>query len=295
MPKTVIGFDLGGTKSAISLYEEGSWKELAHEKMPTESVRGFEAVFKDAVTLIQKIRRPDTTAIGFGIAGLVRKTDGAIQTCPNIPGAEDFPLKKKLEKETGLPVFVENDSRCFTLAEAAIGAAKGHAIVIGITMGTGVGGGLVINGGLMHGEHGFAGEIGHMLLMPGTPPYASKNKRGEAEQFLSGTAMGRRCEAAKRPEDYLDGEVCAFLRPEVFREVAWLVTSLTHLIDPSIIVFGGSTGRALKPHLKKITDEVHQWMLPGTPVPELAIAERKDAGTLGAALLTQVSGSKSQA
>lgn len=294
MQKTVIGFDLGGTKSAIALYDCATWKELAHAKMPTESGRGFNVVFENAVELIGNIRREDTVAVGFGIAGLVRKTDGGIQTCPNIPGAEDFPLKKTLEKATGLPVFVENDSCCFTLAEATLGAGKGRDIVIGITMGTGVGGGLVINGQLMRGEHGFAAEIGHMLLMPGTPPYDSDNKRGEAEQFLSGTALGKRCEAAKRPEDYLEGEVCAFLRPEVFREVAWLVTSLTHLIDPSVIVFGGSTGRALKPHLKKITDELRQWMLPGTPMPELAIAERKDAGTLGAALLTQVSGFKGQ-
>ena len=285
MPKTIIGFDLGGTKSAIALYDADTWKELRHEKMPTGAARGLESVLVDAIALIKKVRQPDTVGLGMGIAGLIRRDDGVINRCPNIPGAEGFPVRKTLENRLGLPVAVENDSNCFTLAEARLGAGKTKRVVVGITMGTGVGGGIVIDGEILHGEHGFAGEIGHMLLIPGTPPYPTEDKRGDAEQFLAGTAMGKRCAAAKRPEDYLEGEVCSFLRPEIFREVAWLVTSLTHLLDPSIIIFGGSAGRALRPHFAEITQELSRWMLPGTPVPPLAIGEREDAGTLGAALL----------
>ena len=288
MTETVIGFDLGGTKSAIALYEVGTWKILENESNPTNAHIRFPAVMEHATNLIAKYRRADTVGVGFGIPGLVHHGSGIVQRAPNIPGSEQFPAKKFLEEKIGLPIWVENDARCFALAEARMGAGKGHAVVVGITMGTGVGGGIVIDGELLHGEHGFAGEIGHMLLIPGSPPFPTKDERGDVEQFLSGTSMGKRCEAAKRPEDYLEGEVCSFLRPEVFREVAWMVTSLTHLIDPSIIVFGGSTGRALKPHLKKIEAELAEWLLRDTPTPTLAVAERKDAGTLGAALLTQV-------
>ena len=111
--------------------------------------------------------------------------------------------------------------------------------------------------------------------------------RGGVEQFLSGSAMGKRCSAAKRPEDYLEGEVCSFLQPEVLKEVAWLVTNLAHLLDPSIIIFGGSAGMALKSHLKEIEAELKKWMLPETPLPKLAAGQLKDAAMRGAAILVR--------
>ena len=86
-------------------------------------------------------------------------------------------------------------------------------------------------------------------------------------------------------EDYLEGEVCSFLQPQIFKEVAWMCVNLIHLLDPSIIVFGGSAGRALKPHIKDIEKELVHWLLPGTPLPKLSIASLTDAGTRGAALL----------
>ena len=190
-----------------------------------------------------------------------------------------------MEDALQLRVKVENDASCFALAEAMMGAGKDRRVVVGITLGTGVGGGIVIDGKVFQGAHGFAGEIGHMLMMPGKPPYETKDQRGDVEQFLSGTAMGHRCTAAKRPEDYLEGEVCSFLQPQIFREVAWIATSLTYLLDPDIIVLGGSAGRALGPHLSKVDEELKQWVLPGTPLPLIAVAELKESGALGAALL----------
>jgi len=181
---------------------------------------------------------------------------------------------------------VDNDANCFTLAEARAGVAKNRKVVIGITFGTGVGGGIVVDGHLFRGAHGFAAEIGHMLLVPGKPPYKTEKKRGEVEQFLSGTAFHHRCNDAENPAQYLQGDVCAYMHPDVFRETAWLCTNLTHLLDPDMIVFGGSVGHAFKPHLETIKADLKEWLLPNTPLPEIAIAELKDAGTLGAALLT---------
>lgn len=284
---TILGFDLGGTKSAIARYDATAWTEEAQEKIPTNAGRGFAAVVDHVVELASTLRTPQTRAMGIGVPGLVTQPEGTVLSTPNIAGAEGFRLKEILEEKLRLPVFVDNDARCFTLAEAIMGAGKSLPVVLGITMGTGVGGGLVINGEIFHGAHGYAGEVGHMLLMPGQPPYPTDNKRGEAEQFFSGTAMGKRCEAAKRPEDYLEGEACAFLQPSLFREIAWLVTSLTHLADPSIVIFGGSAGRALKPHLREIEAELLQWMLPGTPPPRLAVSAMANTGCLGAALLAK--------
>lgn len=282
---SIIGFDLGGTKSAITRFSAKSFREETHERMPTHADRGWDHVFNDIVSLIQKIRTKDTKAVGIGVPGLVIQPKGRIVNMPNIPGAKDIPLKKTLEKALKLPVFVDNDANCFTLAEARYGASKKHRVVVGLTFGTGVGGGIVIDGKIFSGEHGYAAEVGHMLLMPGHPPYKTKSTRGEVEQYLSGTALGERCQAAKSPQDYLTGEACQFLQPYVFREVGWLCVNLAHLLDPGVIVFGGSTGRALKPHMKKIEKEIKMWILPGTPLPGIAIGTVKNAATLGAALL----------
>ncbi|MFA7681840.1 MAG: ROK family protein [Candidatus Peribacteraceae bacterium] len=284
---SLLGIDLGGTKIAAARYDAQTWDMQEEERTPTRSGKSFDTVAEDIIALAQKLRSDDTTALGIGVPGLVRHPEGVLVTLPNIPHAEEYPLKQKLTEALALPVAVGNDANCFTLAEAHCGAGKGKDVVVGITMGTGVGGGIVVDGKIYRGSHGCAAEIGHMLLQPGQPPFKTTDKRGDIEQFLSGTAMGKRCEEAQRPEDYLKGEVCAFLRPEIFREVAWMCVNLIHLLDPAVIIFGGSAGRALEPHLDAIKEELKQWMLPRTPAPELTIAILPNAATLGAALLTQ--------
>ena len=281
---SIIGVDIGGTKTFVARYSSATFELEAEERIATDAQRGFSAVVTDVLSIIRKLQTPGTRAVGIGVAGLVRRPENILLKAPNIPGSGNVDLMKAF-RDIGLPVFVDNDANCFALAEAVMGTGKGKKIVVGITIGTGVGGGIVINGTLFRGAHGFAGEIGHMLLMPGKPPEGTENPRGEVEQFLSGTALGRRCRAAKHPGEYLQGDVCSFLQPDLFREVAWLCTSLTHLLDPSIIIFGGSTGTALGPHLPAIRQALKEWMLPDTPMPEIAIAAIHHAGVLGAALL----------
>lgn len=281
---SIIGIDLGGTKTAIALIDALTKEVRKIEVFPTRSERGFSAVLEQLTEATQALRASDTVAIGLGVPGLVDRTTERVVTMPNIPGSDGSDPRGLLAKATGLPVTIDNDARCFAYAEAILGAGKGEKIVVGITLGTGVGGGIVIDGKLFHGSRGFAGEFGHMLLVPGSPPYEAKDMRGDVEQFLSGTAMGKRCTEAKRPEDYLEGAVCGFMQPKVFREVAWLITNLVHAIDPSVIIFGGSAGRALKPHFPDIEKELKLWLLPGTPHPRLAVGALKDAAVIGAAL-----------
>lgn len=286
MKKTsVIGIDLGGTKTIVARYDATTFERETEERIVTNASAGLAIVLQDAVRIVEKMRTPHTTSVGVGIAGLIRQPDGIVIQTPNISAGKEVRAKELMEQALGLPVSVANDAGCFALAEAMMGAGKGKRIVIGITMGTGVGGGIVIDGKIFQGSHGFAGEIGHMLLVPGHPPYHTDNMRGEVEQFLSGTAMGNRCTAAEKPEDYLEGAVCDRMQPDIFREVAWLCTNLTYVFDPDIIVLGGSAGRALKPHLSKVKDELKKWTLPDTPLPDLAIAHLESSGALGAALL----------
>ncbi len=286
-PSTILGIDLGGTKTAIALFDKRTMQQRALKVFPTNASRGFPAVKQSLLTEIALLRRPGTIAIGLGVPGFIDHTTGRIVTMPNIPGAEGVELAACIQYETRLPIVVENDARCFAYAEALLGSGRNHAVVLGVTFGTGVGGGIVIDKRLYHGAHGCAGEIGHMLLRPGNPPYPTHDKRGDVEQFLSGTAMGKRCKAAESPEEYLEGQVCGFMQPEIFREVAWLIVNAAHTIDPSIIIFGGSAGRAMKPHLTAIERELKTWMLKDISAPQLAIGEIPDAAVKGAALLAK--------
>ena len=282
---TIIGVDLGGTKIAAARYDQKNWEQQAADRIETHADEGFLHVFNDMIQLIDSLRTEDTVGIGIGVPGLIHQPKGEIQVTPNIPGSEGFPLKQEVRKRTGLEVAVDNDVNCFALAESKLGAAKKHSVVVGIALGTGVGGGIIIDGKIFQGANGYAAEIGHMLLVPGQPPYETDDKRGEIEQFFSGTAMGKRCENAASPDEYLNGETCSFMHKSIYQEVSWMCTNLIHLLDPSIIVFGGSAGHALAPHFEKIKEELMNWLLPGTPVPQLKLAELKNAGTMGAALL----------
>src|SRR3989344_5009025 len=286
MPRTVIGIDCGGTKIAAGRYDTHTWLCEAEASASTHAKKGFQYALTTMAGLVKRLRTGSTSAVGIGVAGLVKKPQGNILRLPNIPGAEGV-TPSHASVTLGLPVTFENDATCFALAEATLGAGKGKSVVIGITLGTGVGGGIILDGKIFSGAHGYAAEIGHMLLRPGETPYPMPHPRGDVEQFLSGTAMGLRCKEAKRPEEYLEGAVCSFLQPQVFEEVAWMCTSLTHLLDPSIIIFGGSAGRALQPHLDEIAAELQKWMLPGVPLPELAIAKREDAAMVGAAMVAK--------
>lgn len=287
--KHVIAIDIGGTKCAAALYATDASAPLVQRTMPTRAKEGWSAVLEDVLQCMKDLRTNETVAIGIGVPGFVRQPEGTIVHLPNIPDAEGSELRTLLEEKFSLPIAIGNDSQTFALAEAVEGAGKGHAVVVGITMGTGVGGGIVIDGKIFSGANGIAGELGHTLLLPGQPPYATDDMRGETEQFLSGTAMRKRCETAKKPEDLLAGEACAFLHPSIVKEAAWLCTNLTYTVNPSIIIFGGSTGRALAKYLPAIGTEMKKWTLPHTPLPKLAIRSLDDAATRGAALLAMQS------
>ena len=283
MPKTIIAVDLGGTKADVARLNAETWEIESKERIPTRATEGFPTVLEDIAAAIGRHRNESTVAVGIGVPGLVSK--GVVLASPNIAQSSNVKVKETLERLTRLPVHVGNDANCFTLAEARMGAAQGKGVVVGITFGTGVGGGIVIDGKVFEGAHGYAAEIGHMLLRPGEVPYETDDARGEVEQYLSGTAMGKRCEAAQTPEDYLDGAACSFMQPDIYREVAWLCTNLLYLIDPDLIVFGGSAGHSLANHVDAIEKELKKWLMPGTPLPKIVAAETKNAGILGAGLL----------
>ena len=279
----VLGIDVGGTKVKAIRFSSDNF--ITEEEQTLQTADGFLAVYDQILQVIQDLRTPETIAIGIGVPGLLYQPEGKVHTMPNIPGSEGFPLKQRLTADTGLPCAIDNDANCFALGEALFGDGKGQSVVVGVTMGTGIGGGIVIDGQIFHGAHGFGAEVGHMLLKPGEPPYETTDKRGEVEQFFSGSAMKQRCSAAKDPSEYLEGEVCSFMHKDIYKEISWFLVNIIHLLDPSIVIIGGSAGHSVAKHLPELHTELNKWMLPGTPLPNIVLESVEEAATKGAAHL----------
>lgn len=197
MPEQMIlGVDIGGTKSAVVLARSDG--EILHRlSEPTESDRrGPEAVLTRLAEMAREVMAQgrvmanDIKGVGVSCGGPLDTKTGVIYAPPNLPGWEAVPVKRILEDALGLPVRVENDANATALAEWRFGAGKGAQNVVFLTMGTGIGGGLILDGKLYRGTNDLAGEVGHQtILMNG--PKCGCGKRGCLEALASGPAIAR--------------------------------------------------------------------------------------------------------
>jgi len=189
-----IGFDLGGTKMLAGVVGPNH-EILSKTKRKSQTQAGAEAVYDDIVatlrdTLEQAGKSPkDIGALGMAVPGIINRRKGTVVRTPNI-GFYDFPLGERLTAEFGFPVVLENDVNAGVWGEFVAGAAQGYQHVLGVFPGTGIGGGLILNGGLYSGAGGNAGEIGHMILQLEGPLCGCGN-RGCVEGLASRTAMGK--------------------------------------------------------------------------------------------------------
>jgi glucokinase len=205
--------------------------------------------------------RPEARALGVGAAGMVDH-DGVIHYSPNVPAFLKAPVRERLEAAVGLPTIVDNDANVAAVAELTHGAARGEREVLLITLGTGVGGGIVTEGRVLRGAHGFGAEIGHFQVDPDGPLCAC-GQRGHWEALASGTAlgaMGRDWAAAGRAPAVLalagghedavtglhvgqaarDGDAMAIgLMAEYAGHVAVGLVGLANILDPALIVVSG--------------------------------------------------------
>ena len=195
-----IGIDLGGTKISTGIVDT-SGKILAKTKLPTQAQKGPEFVIDQIVKSINlvikksRLNRHQISGIGIGSPGPLDTEKGIVHFAPNLPGWKEIPLKNKLESKTGFSVFVDNDANLAALGESWIGAGKGSKNLICITLGTGVGGGLILNGEIYHGSEDSAGEIGHITVEPSGPKCNCGNN-GCLEAYSSATGIVNRTKEA---------------------------------------------------------------------------------------------------
>jgi fructokinase len=246
-----IGIDLGGTKiEAIAL--EGAAELAPRRRVPTpRSYDGTVAAIR-ALVLAIETETARTGTLGVGIPGTISATTGLVKNA-NSTWLNGKPFKQDLEAALGRPVEVANDANCFAVSEAVDGAAKGARVVFGVILGTGVGGGLVIDGRALAGINGIAGEWGHNPLpwpepdeLPGPECYCGK--RGCIETFLSGpgferdyaSASGQRASAREIMEAASsDGAAAADARRRYEHRLAKALATVINVCDPDVIVLGG--------------------------------------------------------
>jgi glucokinase len=183
-----LGVDLGGTNLRVGVVDAGG-RLVAEERAPCPST-GWRAVVAAIATLVDRVRAAhDVHALGVGVAALVDR-DGATRYAPNIPGMVDAPVRAALTDALDMPVVVDNDANAAAWGEAVHGAARGVNDALVITLGTGVGGGIIAGGRVYRGAHGFAAEVGHWQF----ERHGARCACGEAghwEACASGHALGR--------------------------------------------------------------------------------------------------------
>lgn len=305
-----IGVDVGGTK-VLGVVTDPSGAVLDERRAATpvdDGPRMVEAMARVA----KELRRdhPEAVALGAGIAGLVTR-DGVVRVSPNLPSVVELPVGRMLEEAVGLPVRLDNDATCALWGEHRCGAARGVDDVALVALGTGVGGAFVLDGALVHGANGFAGEVGHMVVERGGIPCVC-GRRGCWERYASGTGLGRMgrelAEAGGAPRLVeLAGGDPAHVRGEHVTAAAtagdrdavavldlfadWVAVGLVNLcqmLDLSRFVIGGGlaeAGAVLIEPVRRAYDRRAVAPDHRPPVEIVPAAMGEHAGAVGAALL----------
>lgn len=313
----LVGVDLGGTKIATALTDTDC-QILKYETARTEASRGAEAIVTQMVDEIQRLIAdlPKEAVLGIGVAcaGLIEPGSGKVLYSPNL-NWRDLPLKEMIASKLRYPVYVGNDVNMAALGELHYGAGIGKKHMICVFVGTGIGGGIVVDGHLYEGANGFAGEIGHTTIDWDGPDCPSGNA-GCWEGFASGTAMQRRAtEALDRGEASLLADMIAGdptkMRVELIAEAASRgdalaqriidetgemlgagCANLVNVLNPERIILGGGVIRGVPELVDKVRESVQRRALTDA-VAAMDIVKAKfgrEAGVIGAAVLAKLAG-----
>jgi glucokinase len=306
----VIGVDLGGTKLLAGVVDEQlEVHDRVHQVVTGMSEQAvIDAISGSVSELIQ--RNADVEAVGFGIPCLIDQRDGHAVMCVNLPLA-DVPFRDVMSEQLGIPVFIDNDGNVTTLAETRFGAARGARDVVGLTIGTGIGGGLVLDGKLYRGHAGSAAELGHMVIDKDGPRCQGNcPNNGCLEAVASGTAIGREgIEAAEQEPDSdlgraaaagdvitgelvtqlaLGGdEVSRMVIGQIGRQLGIGLANFANIFNPEVIVVGGGAMAAGDLLLEPARAEMIARALRPNRDQVRVVAARfgNDAGMLGAGVL----------
>ncbi|MDD5347241.1 MAG: ROK family protein [Candidatus Omnitrophica bacterium] len=297
-----IGIDLGGTNLKIALFDS-TCRIIGRQVLPTEIFAQPKSLITAIVSSVNAImagRRLNTSAIlgiGIGLPGPVDVTQGVVHFFPNIPGWKEVPLRSILEEKLGLPVFVDNDANLMCLAEYKAGAARGSTNAVCLTLGTGVGGGLIIDGRLFRGSSFAAGEIGHVPINEHGP---ACNCGGVAclESYIGNRRIAHRVRMIFKKDIPLEdlsrmarrgNAKAAAIWKDVGRKLGVALVGVVNLLNPDRIVIGGGVANAGSVLFDAVSETIlMQAMVVQAKKVRVTKAQLgSDAGMIGAAFLVK--------
>ncbi len=256
-----IGIDIGGTKTKGVIFD--SKIRRVKKEITIKTPKNKKVFLKQLEKIILEFKKErNIRGIGVGLPGIVDYTTGKLIKAPNAPFLNGWNVKKALRKFK-LPVKIDNDSRCFLRAEAKLGAGYGHKNIVGLTIGTGIGGGIIINGKMYQGKTSGAGEFGHMI-------FQEERKKGKGKSF-----------------EELGGKKAFFKFGDRSRMVGMGVANLINAIDPDIVILGGggiNNGSLKMDVIKRVAKKyIMSPLAKKTPIVKGKLGDR--AQVIGATLL----------
>ena len=309
-----IGIDVGGTNVKIALVDNDG-KIIYSNTVPTYAQMGYEYTVNNIKQAIRDLMKETNTdsksieAIGFDFPGQVDYKTGVVKLAPNIPGWVNVPIAQMIEEEFHIPTKIDNDVRCAALGEMKFGAGRGCENFVCITVGTGIGSGLEINGQLVRGAANAAGEIGHIKLQMNDGPICGCGDTGCLEAFASGPSIVAMAQeylkggkSTKYREMAADGEITPYIvakaaeagdpvAKRIFEIVGTYIgmglVSVINLLNPEKVIIGGGVAEAgdllLDPIRKTIKERA--MVVAGNSVEIVRAELGNSAGVIGASML----------
>ena len=315
MKKYRIGVDVGGTNVKLALVDLNG-KIVYSNTTPTRADLGYEHSIANIQNAIEELMKETNTnkesieAIGFGFPGQIDYKEGIVRLLPNMPGWVEIPVAKIMQDKFGIPTKLDNDVRVATLGELKYGAGKGCENLVCITVGTGIGSGLVFNGKLIRGANNAAGEIGHIKMTMGDGPICGCGDYGcfeayasgpsivaEAKEYIKGGKSSKFKELATEElspyivaQAALQGDVVA---KRIFTKMGEIIglglSSVVNLLNPEKVIIGGGVADAGDILFNPIRETISKRAMPiqGSNVKIVPAELGNTAGVIGASLLIE--------
>ena len=291
-----IGIDLGGTNVRVAKVDENGSinKDVIADSYGTSGPHKIEA---NILSLLEQFDLSDVSSIGLAIPGPVDSEKNVITMATNIPGCEGYPFADNMQRVTGIPVFLDNDANAAGLAEAVLGAGRGYNIIYYITHSTGVGGALVINGKVISGHKGYAGEVANVIVDPQAKQYPiySHLNRGGVETVASGTAIylkGRELigDHIRSGADVFKAakggnEIALQILDKMSKDLATCLADISAIVAPDCFVIGGGCSRSADQYfdlVRKYFDSMAHASMKEIPIFQAMLTE---PGVVGAAMI----------
>ncbi len=232
--ETLIGVDIGGTKISAGLVTDGLVREKNRFENPAN--QSIDAILGKVIEAIEDVFIPEVAGIGIGTPGLVDAESGIVMEVRNIPALKDFPLQAKLKAHFNRPVFLNNDANCYAVGEKYFGQGQDYDNIVAITLGTGLGTGLILNGSLYNGKHGGAGEFGYLKYKGKNLEYYCASQFFKSEYNTDSLTLSQAANT---------GDPAALkIFDEYGHHLGQAMLSVMCSLDPDIIILGGSISHA---------------------------------------------------